>query len=431
MANPLIASLLEKREAQVAYIAQMVENVESQERGLVDAEIATLDSAREVIEKIDAQLKPLEEYEAVRSAHVATSVSTGGSSERRGHQGLGVTSSDRPYEYKSRGHFVVDFLRARGQETKSAFIPPDVDARQRVESALGRSITAVQGDLEARASQVTGDTPGLLPEPIVGEIHNDMDANRPFVQSIGVRPLTNQPGRKFRRPVVTQHTTSGVQAAELTALPSRKFIVQDVEFEKTTHGGSLLVSRQDIDWTDPNAWNAILEDMGYEYAADTEDDAAGRFATGVTQQVDVAAADAGSVSEWIDALYSAAVMVATGNGTKRPTAKRLTDRIWTSIDMWGTLGSLLSASKTILTNSGRATPKAFDGDLLEIERVMSPGLPTGTMIVGRSTLTEFYEERVGLLQSVVPTALGIEIGHGGYVAAGFLDSTGFAKIAVV
>lgn len=424
--NPVLARLLAQRQSQIDFIAQLMEQVEADERDLVDAEISNLNAARQRIEELDRQIKPFEEFEAVKVAHESTVADVMPTAAPSGPRPLGARERS-PHRYKTPGDFVVDLLRARGQETAGGVIPADADARQRVESALGRSITIEE---RAVAQQTTGDHPGLLPEPIVGEIHDDLDASRPLIASVGAKPLGVIPGKKFRRPIVVQHTTSGAQATETGELPSRQLKIEDVEFDKVTRGGSLKISRQDIDWTDPSAWNAILTDLNLTYGADTEDYAAGLFAAAITQTVTIPTAGGKDVKAWIDALYSAAVTVVTAAGTKRASALRLPNKIWTSIDMWGSLGSMLSASKTLLQQSGKAAPTAFDGDLLEIERVMAPGLPAGTMIVGRAGLFEYYEERVGLLQAVSPSTLNIEVGHGGYLACGHLDATGFAKITV-
>ncbi|MGM2755217.1 hypothetical protein ACS2QP_28185, partial [Bacillus cereus group sp. Bce019] len=80
--------------------------------------------------------------------------------------------------------------------------------------------------------------------------------------------------------------------------------------------------------------------------------------------------------------------------------------------------------------AGASSPTAFDGDILDIKRVMAPGLPAGTMIIGRSSQAEAYEERIGLLQAVEPSILGVEVAYGGYFAFGVLDATAFAKVEV-
>ena len=80
--------------------------------------------------------------------------------------------------------------------------------------------------------------------------------------------------------------------------------------------------------------------------------------------------------------------------------------------------------------AGDAGAETFAGSILKFPRIMVPGLPAGTVVVGRKNQFEFYEERIGLLSAIVPRVLGVEIAYGGYMAAGFLDASTFAKITV-
>lgn len=430
--NEVLKRLLAQRQEQIDFIQNLLEQVETANRDLVDAERANIDAARERIEELDEQIGPLQQFAERASAHQESAAqiqptrpaTTNGG---EGRQSLGVQT--RETKYDSPGAFVVDYLKARGQRVQGGQeISPDHDARQRVEASLGRSLTMEE---RAIAHQTTENTPGLLPVSIVGEILQDLDAARPLVSSVGAKPLGSIPGKKFRRPKITQHTQVGEQSAEKAELPSRQLVIGDVEFDKRTFGGALNISRQDIDWTSPSAWNAIISDLQLVYGAETEDWAAEQMADGVSQTVTIPAGSGENMKAWIKALYEAATMAATANETKRASALRLPDTIWTSIDMWGSLGAMLSSEKMASFNPpGRAKPNVFAGDILEIERVVVPGLPTGTFIIGRKSLFEFYEERIGLLSAVEPKVLGIEVAYGGYVAAGHMDATAFAKVTV-
>ena len=397
-----------------------------EERDLVEAERNKLPAARERVTKLDEQIVPLEEWETTRAAHKSEIPHTGPVSRDAGeHRRLGI--QPREQKYGSAGEFLVDYVRTLeypGPGNKGQY-RPDQDAVQRVSAAIGRAA----GDVAPGVHQTTDDTPGLLPENIVGEILTDLDGARPFVASVGVKPLTNIAGKVFHRPYVSQHTQVDEQAAEKAELASRELKIDSLPFEKRTFGGWLNVSRQDIDWTDPSAWNAIVTDLQLQYGVDTEDTAATEFAAAVTQTVEVS--DESSIQAWIGALYEAAVMAATANGTKRATSLRMPNQIWTSVDMWASLGTVLSIHKATQQNSaGNASPTTWGGDILNVPRTMVPGLPSGTVIVGRRELFEFYEERIGLLQAIVPKVLGVEVAYGGYATWGPLDLTAFAKLTV-
>lgn len=431
MPNPVLTRLNAERDQQIEFIDQLLARVETEGRDLVDAERANLDAARQRMAQLDEQIEPLDAFEALRGQHRETSgrvLAPAAAGSRDDSRPLGGATTQRGIGgcgYASAGEFIVDYIRAVGNPAPGVGVSPDANALRRVIEATGRDPFSSR----AIANETTANIPGLLPKPIVGVIESDLDAARPFVSSIGVRPLT-QPGKTFSRPVITQHTDSGTQAAEKTELASRQLIVGGVDFTKETHGGALNVSRQVIDWSDPSAWDALLSDLQNVYAADTEDTASAAFAAAVTASVAAPSADLDGL---IDALYTAAAtIVADPTMEGRASALRLPDSIWTSVDMWAKIGAALSKARLALLQSpGAAEPTSVAGDILGVQRVMCPGFPAGTVIIGKSNRTEFYEERIGLLSAVEPRILGVEVAYGGYIAYGTLDPTAFAKITGV
>lgn len=425
--NPVLDRLLNQRGEQETFIDQLLARVNEDDRDLVDAERSNLEAARQRIAELDAQITPLEEFETIRQAHRAAAPAPARQSAGGDHRApTPLTINPRGQEYPSPGDFIVDFIRARGYP--GVGYAPDSEARERVSRALGRDLDQF---MQARAitNQTTTETPGLLPEPTIGQINTDLDAARPLIATFGARPLGGIPGKKFNRPVVTQHTLVGEQTAEKAELPSRQLKIDSVEWSKRTFGGALDVSRQDIDWTSPAAWNAILEDLQGMYAAFTDDECAQDFAAAVTNEVPLAAAD--DITAWVKALYDAAAAAATGGVQARATAARLPNHIWVSIDQWASLGIVIDSIRVSGIQSlspGTSSPTAFAGDILNVPRTVVPGFPDGTVIVGRTDKFEVYEERIGLLSAVEPKLLGVEIAYGGYAAWGPLDATCFAKV---
>lgn len=422
MPNPVLTRLLEQRDEQTTFIDNLLSQVETDKRDLVDAERRNLEAAQERIKQIDDQVKPLEEFEATRSAHSQSAnrpaptnrADSGDDGEHRGGgERRNLSVQDRASApFRTSGEFVATQLRAAGNP--QAGVEPDADAARRM--------------AEYRiAHQTTADTPGLLPVEIVGPIHSDLDAARPFVNSIGARDGGQSKGKKFLRPYVTQHTQVGKQTAEKSELPSRPLKIDTLEFNKETYGGALNVSRQDIDWTSPSAWDAIISDLQDQYGIFTEDGAAAEFDSLVTEKVELIDT---TFEGYVDAIYDAAAHAMTAGGTKRASALRMPNHIWTSVDMWGELGKIMAKLKADSPGSGIGSSSAanFSGTMLDFTRTMVPGLPPKTMIVGRTNLAEFYEQRIGLLQAVEPSVLGIQIAYGGYGAFGLLDATGFVKI---
>lgn len=443
--SPMLQRLYDERQQCVDFVDQTVAgaNTEGQQRDLSQTEQETLTRQRERITAIDAQIAPLEDFEQLRSAGNAaasnyrpTQAGTPGETTR-----LGARTEPVPHHYRSRGHVMVDQLRALG-----AVVPggrPDSEARDRLISAgvvfdgmnpddYERAVTAHtravdQYMTQERAVQITTDTPGILPTPIVGSVMSDLDASRPFITSIGAQALDSIPGKTFSRPVVTQHTAAGKQTAESSnaGIGSQKLQIDGVDFTKETWGNYLEISRQEIDWTSPAAWNAILTDMDEIYGTTTENAAADAFATAVAAgntPVEVGGTGAAStLKDYITALYSAAALAYAGAG-------RLPDAVWMSLDMWSTLGPLIESQVSTNQQPGSSSVGSFVGDLLKLPRYVVPSFTTGTLIIGSSRWTEVYEERLGLLQAVKPSTLGVEIAVGGYIAYNTLKATAFCGV---
>ena len=149
------------------------------------------------------------------------------------------------------------------------------------------------------------DTPGLLPHMIVGSVVNLIDASRPFITGIGgARPMGGIPGKSFGRPRITQHTNVEAQSAEKAELTSQKMIIEKVPVTPVTYGGYLNVSRQLIDWTQPQIMDIVIQDLAGQYAMETEDATA-------------------------TALLAAATAGATGLGTT-PTAEEIAAAYWSA-----------------------------------------------------------------------------------------------------
>jgi hypothetical protein len=320
--------------------------------------------------------------------------------------------------YRSAGAFLVDYLRAAGIMQRGNV---DHEALARVQQA------------RAVADQKTTDTPGILPTPIVGSVVDLIDATRPFITSVGGgKAMAGIPGTTFSRPKITQHVLVGVQAAgagEKTQLPSQKMTVSPVNFTKATYGGTVDISRQDIDWTEPSAWDILVKDLADVYAVQTETAAAAAFKTAaVGTGVTVATND---LKGWTLALYTAGMHSYQGG-------LRMPDRIWCSLDVWAALGSLVDVARVAIPQDrvsemgapGTSTLANFAGDLLGLPRIVVPTFAAGTCIVGPSALYEVYEEVIGLLSVIEPSILGVQVAYGGYVAWGTLASSAFVPLTV-
>jgi len=418
MPNPL-DRYRKERQDQLDFVDELLSKVDADGRDLVDAEKANLKGARQRIAELNEQIVPIEEHEKLKAASVSPFTAPGNGQVTRPAAAAGPGAP----EYQSAGAFMVDLvasLHHRDQKLAELFAPHRAAAAARIERVRERDA------IQRAANQITTDTPGLLPVPIVGPVLNTIDASRPLVTSLGPRDMGNTPGLKFGRPRITQHATSGKQTAEKTALPSQKMIVGSVEFIKETHGGYVDISRQDIDWTSPTAWDILVTDLADVYQVDTETSTATAFAANAGIGGPVAAAT-DDLKGWAKALYEAAVLVYGGCG-------RLPDMIWCSLDVWAQLGPMVDVARMVFPSgtsgetAGTSSLANFAGVVLALPRIVVPTFPAGTCIIGSSKMAEFYEERIGLLSAVEPSILGVEVAYGGYTAFGFLEPDGFAKV---
>ena len=410
MSNAVLERYLSERQEQITFIDQTLERVEAEGRDLVPAEIANMDAARQRIQELNAQIAPIEAHEELKRAHEQTA---GALPRPAGRTSIVQVGGDRAPEYRSAGQFLVDLIRARGIHSD-----PDPAAAQRIHADPG----------------------GRRPEN-VGHAGDPADPDRrPGRQPDRRQPAADhQPGRGDgvgRDPRLDVHPPEdqpahavGVQSGEKTQLPSQKMTVSAVSFTKATYGGTVDISRQDIDWTSPGAWDILVRDLANVYAIQTETAVAAAFKTAATHAAVAVATN--TLADWTKALYLAAA-------DSYANAFTMPDRIWCSLDVWAALGSLVDVSRVVFAPDpapdsleiGASTLASFRGDILGLPRIVVPTFPAGTCIVGPSALFEVYEEVIGLLSVIEPSILGVQVAYGGYVAFGSLAGAAFVPLTV-
>ena len=430
----------DERRACVEFVERTLDGVEQRSTpekpaDLSETEKESLVRQRARIAELDAQIKPLEDFEALRAADTETVQRyrpTGpGVGGQTGATPAGARTEPRAHQYRTRGEIIVDVIAQRtgtyeADGTKITVTDQVREAaRERLQGA-GVIYPGAPEDYVQRAvsNEITSDVPGLLPKPIVGAVDNDLDAARPFISSIGAKDMAGIAGKTFTRPIITQHTQVSKQTAEKGELSSRKLTVGGVDFTKETHGGVIDVARQVMDWTSPSAWDALLADLQDEYAIDTETAATTAFAAAVTQTVPNPTSE--DPKGWAGALYAAAALAYRGSG-------RLPDAMWVSLDQWQRMGVAVDAQKLMLRTddkTGTSSPTSFEGAVMDLPRIVVPSFPDRTVIVGVKGKTEFYEQKVGFLTAVEPRLLGVELAYGGYVAFGTLRPAAFAKLSI-
>ncbi len=211
-------------------------------------------------------------------------------------------------------------------------------------------------------------------------------------------------GKTFERPRVTQHVAVGEQSAEGAALTSQKYTLASDTVTKRTFGGTLELTRQDIDWTDPGILGLVIADFAAVYARFTE-------AAAVTHLAGLATAtstyDATSLATTVDSYVAGALAVGTALDDDVP------------LTLW--MDTATAAGHTKPVGSTDRTEWSVISDALDaldssVNVVVSRRLPANTRIVGAGELVEAYEQMHGLLSVVKPTNLTTDVSYSGYAA---------------
>lgn len=296
-------------------------------------------------------------------------------------------------EYRSAGSYMLDMWNsAQGNR----------DASDRLE-IYGR----------AAEHQRTGDSLGVIPDPIVGPVIDFIDAARPLVSSIGTMALTSA---TFYRPIVTQHPTVAIQGAaggpadEKSELVSQKMKIERKTVNAKTLGGYVNVSRQAIDFSSPSALDLVVNGLGQQYAIETESLVAATLGSVATPAVGYGASPTGDT-------VSRAVWKAAGQAYN---AVKGMGRLMIAIapDVLGTFGPLFSP-----VNPSNAQSPGFEagrfaqgqmGTISGIPVVMSAGLLPKEAFLFSTAAVECFEQRVGTLQVIEPSVFGLQVAYAGY-----------------
>jgi hypothetical protein len=266
----------------------------------------------------------------------------------------------------------------------------------------------------ATAHQVLADNPGIVPRPVVGALLNDIDASRPFINSIQRKAL---PAGTFDRPVITQHVLVDKQAAEKQLTASQKLLIGKLPVTADTFAGHLNISRQDIKWTSPGILSIVFQDFAAVYANATDNEACEDFAASVTNVDPIATWDAEGLYA---AIYGAAASTLGA-------VNALPDTLWVSPDVWGRLGGVTTLGVPMFPGMN---PGGTQGGPMGFSLVVDKNFPASTMIQGPSRYAEWYEDVDGLMQVGEPDVLGQLVGFAGFGAFLNVQPAAFTKFTV-
>jgi HK97 family phage major capsid protein len=421
-----IERLERQRDGALATIDGILERLNDDDREPTEIEQQTLTDARQTLERSQTQQTEWTELLETRAGGDEIRNRVHGALARSG-QAQGARRVERdpaPLEvgevWRSAGEYAADFVVAHGHDLGFGSDRDYDRARQRFERAASARLE--------RADQTTADNLGVLPTPILGPVVTFLPTVRPFLGSIAARPMPAS-GKTFSRPVVSQHTTVAPQSTEKTALASQKMTINALQVTKGTYGGTLDISFQDRDWTDPAILQIVFEDLAAEYAFATDAAACTAFKAAVTTTI--ALADATQPAAWLGAIYSAAASIAAS------TANRLPDTLWVSTDVWRALGMLSDTQGRPLfpvlgpiNADGTMQPGEWAANPFGLRLIVDNNLGVKTAIVGLSTATEYYEQIGGLVSVTEPSILGYQVAYYGYFAAATPAPSAFRSIVI-
>lgn len=406
-ANDAMIRRLEKELDERNGAAQgLIANANDSGRDLNDAEKETLNGIYERMQQLKEQLGVLE-----ASSRAAQETAT-----RLKQIDVAMTqqrsTGSKTVEYRSAGHFMVDAIAAHNGDRK---------AQERLEVFH-----------RAADHQTTADNPGVIPDPVVGNVINFIDSARPLVSFIGPQALTTG---TWYRPRVTQHTEVARQTdegspekTEKVELASQKMIIERLTVNADTYGGYVNVSRQNIDWSSPNVFDLVVNDLAAQYAIQTEAVSAAALATTSTSAVTYPLATGSNFSA---EKLSAAVWEAVGEVYEAVKGQgRLA--IVCAPDRLAAFGPAFAPVNPQNAQSPGFTAGSFGqgimGTVSGVPVIMSAGIDTGEAYLFSSAAFEVWEQRVGTLQVVEPSVLGVQVAYAGYFATLLVEEDGVVPL---
>ena len=294
------------------------------------------------------------------------------------------------------------------------------DTFRKVNAAFHDAARKNQSAIEAVAQDLTSDTPGLLPVPVLGPVFQNYNFIRPVVSAFGTRAMPQGSGISFTRPTITQHTAAGVQSTQGTAVTSQTMTLSASTVTRQTVAGSIQIAQQTMDFTDPAAMNVILNDLAGQYLRQTDNIAADYLNTVAASSGYTWTVPAGDVSSLITAIYGAAENISL-------TTNLFPTHLVCSVDVWRKLGSQVDADKRPvfpaigapgllgMNTLGAGSAASWSGmNPLGLDIVVDGNLASGTLLVVHAPAVELYEAQQGMRSVENPDILARTFSYYGY-----------------
>jgi HK97 family phage major capsid protein len=390
--------MLARYTAEIEERQQLVDGIIESAKGgdLSDEKLELVNDARARLKVIEEKMEPLMEMRRI----------SGDSAKRIAE--IAKFMQDKPgpppdVEYRSAGEYVMDRWRSGlGQQ----------EATQRLDTYH-----------RAAAHQTTADNPGLIPTPIIAPVVSFIDSNRPLVSWLGPRQL---PGASWSRPKVTQHTNVALQSAEKAELVSQKMTIAKIAATAATYGGYVNVSRQDIDFTQPGIMDTVIGDLAGIYATVTEAAAFTTFDAGATAGLALPTG-ANTVDQLAASLWDAASRIYTATKGQGRVAAFMPPAMLASIGPLFPPGPAVPSHAPVGFTAADFS-SGLVGAISGIPVYVSAGIGASRILVFSSSAAEAYEDRIGSLQVVEPSVLGVQVAYAGYFTPLIIEGTGIIKI---
>ena len=286
---------------------------------------------------------------------------------------------------------------------------------------------AMSEALQAAAPDITStDNPGTLPISVVAPVYNNFVGRRNVVDAIGVRSMPAG-GKVFIRPEVTTHTSIGASIGEQSPTGGT-LVVSSNQVTKQLFGGYVNISEFDIDVSQPEILQVVLDDMARIYANATDNYAADQLVAGATVTAAFAAASENDPSYWQSWVSAAASTILSGSNGNLP------NHLFVSPDFWGTLMGLSDTADRPLFPAvgpmnayGNLQPGQPNGVAFGLNVVVDRNFAANTLIVGDASGYELYEMMKGAISIDSPSTLSRTVAFRGQFAALMIDNTKFVK----
>jgi HK97 family phage major capsid protein len=381
-----------------SFINQVVETARAEHRDLDPKEMELISRSKDRLTVLRAQIDPIAEASRIATESRERLAQVNAESAARRTPSASIPTP----EYRSAGAYICDVWQAG---------IGNVPAKERIGLYM-----------RAAAHQTTADNLGIIPVPVVGPVLNLVDATRPIVSFLGPMDI---PAPSFKLPKVTQHTSVAAQSAEKVELASQKMLISSDTITMNTYGGYLNVSRQDIDFSLPQIMDIVVADLAAQYAITTETVTGTTIKAGSTAQTPVLSTSS-TAAEVNAAIWKA---VSTIYGAMKGAGRTF---IACAPDTMVILGQLFPSVNPQNANStgfqAGDLAQGGQGSISGIPVVMSAGLASGTILMINTAAAKVFEQRIGQLQVVEPSVLGVQVAYAGYFQAAVQTAAGVIKL---